>query len=230
LHTAFRLLGAYGILAVITLAAFFANRSQSRPALYRQVGTAFFFFLAASNGFGVQYLAWLVPWTVGLDIFSVVFFQLASGVFLFLVYNYWSGGFPWYLADSFYVGDFNGHLDYFHVLCWISVVVLTWSSCREAGWLQRWFPQSHHNPSLPMRFAYPVAALALLFYPMEKQLRKDARVYPPAADRTALSSIHARENVFLSERLRDGLAKATDEILFPRRPDDLRHVRFSADR
>jgi hypothetical protein len=69
-------------------------------------------FLAASNGFGMQYLAWLVFWNV-LGLFSVVFFQLASGVFLLLAYNCWSGGFPWYLADSYYVGDFTGHLDYF---------------------------------------------------------------------------------------------------------------------
>ena len=57
-------------------------------------------------------------WTVGLDLFAVAFFQLASGIFLFLTYNYWSGGLPWYLADCYYVGDFGDHLAYFHVLTW----------------------------------------------------------------------------------------------------------------
>lgn len=221
-HVAYQRLGGAAIISSIALAAFFVNRFESRPALYRQVGAAFFLFLAVSNGFGVQYLAWLVPWTVGLDLLSVAFFQLASGVFLFLTYNYWSGGFPWYLADAFYAGDFGEHLAYFHVLAWLSVIALAWSSCRQIGWSR----QSSPNPRLRWQLAFSLLAIPLLFYPMQKQLREDARAYPPVADRKALASIHARENTYLSERLRTGLAGANDEILFPRKPDDLRRMRF----
>lgn len=221
-HVAYQRLGGAAIIAFIALAAFFLNRSESRPSLYSQVGAAFFIFLAVTNGFGVQYLAWLVPWTVGLDLFSVAFFQLASGIFLFLVYNYWSGGFPWYLADSYYVGDFGGHVDYFQILCWLSVVALAWSGVRQLGRIQR--PSRY--PRLRWQLAFSLLAVPLLFYPMRKQLREDARAYPPAADRKALASIHARENTYLFERLRTGLSGPNDEIIFPRQPDDLRRTRF----
>lgn len=90
-HDALQRYGAWVVLATITAASWAVNRSRSKPAVYTQVGAALFFFLAASNGFGVQYLTWLVPWTVGLGMVPVAFFNLASGAFLLLVYNYWSG-------------------------------------------------------------------------------------------------------------------------------------------
>src|SRR5581483_5964126 len=86
-NVAFERLGGAALLAFITLAAFFINRSETRPPLYRQVGAAFLVFLAATSSFAVQHLAWLVPWSVGVDLYSVGFFQLAGGIFLFLVYN-----------------------------------------------------------------------------------------------------------------------------------------------
>src|SRR5581483_5809784 len=104
----------------------------------------------------------------------VAFFQLASGTLLSLVYNCWAGGFPWYLADAYYVGDFTGHLDYFQILSWLSVVALVWSSCSESGWI----PKPPRTPRLRLRFAQPLLATSLLFYPMAKELRNDARIYP----------------------------------------------------
>jgi hypothetical protein len=185
-NNAFRQKGAYAVMAVITIAAFAVNRSRKKPSAYAQVGCALFFFLAASSGFGVQYLAWLVPWTVGLGIIPVAFFTAASGAFLFLVYNYWSGGFPWYLADSNCVGDFAGHLDYFQALCWFSVIVLVW-----AAWHRH---SSTTLPNLRTRLAASALAVSLVVYPMWKQLRVDVRTWPPAADRAALVSILVSEN------------------------------------
>ena len=189
-HEAFQSYGSFVVLDVITAAAFVVNRSRTRPAVYTQVGAALFFFLAVCSGFGVQYLAWLAPWTVGVSILPVTFFTLASGAFLFLVYNWWAGAFPWYLADSNYVGDFTPHLNYFLTLCWISVIVLA-----LAVWIRR--------PSFPptrTRILLSAIAIAVFAYPMWNQVRHiDKRTYPPANDHAALVTIRAQEDAALSQ-------------------------------
>ena len=47
-----------------------------------------------------------------------------SGAFLFLVYTYWSQGFPWYLADSGQVGAWPDYAVTAGLLCWAVVVVI----------------------------------------------------------------------------------------------------------
>jgi hypothetical protein len=204
-HETFQHYGAYVVLAVIAGAAFFVNRLPGRPSIYAQVGAAFFFFLATTNGFGVQYLAWLVPWTVGVGIIAVAFFTLASGAFLFLVYNWWSGGYPWYLADSNYVGDFSGHLDYFLGICWLSVIVLAVSAWRRRS----------SFPSLRSRILLAVVAIPVIGWPTWNQFRTDGRTYPPAADRTALTAIHASEYAMLSAAYYK-LGRYTDAVVAAR--------------
>ena len=177
------------MLAVIAISAFIVNRSQAKPAVYTQVGAALF--LAVCSGFGVQYLAWLVPWTVGISIIPVAFFTLASGAFLFLVYNWWAGGFSWFLADSNYVGDFTPHLDYFLTLCWISVI----SVLALAVWIR-----GPAFPSARTRILLSAIAIAVFAYPMWNQVRNiDKRTYPPANDHAALVTIRAQEDAALSQ-------------------------------
>ncbi|HVW10286.1 MAG TPA: glycosyltransferase 87 family protein [Bryobacteraceae bacterium] len=189
-HDAFQRWGSYVSLAAITIAAWAVNRREKRPAVYTQIGAALFFFLAAANGFGVQYLAWLVPWTIGIGIIPVAFFTAASGAFLLAVYNFWAGGFPWFLADSNYVGDFVPHLDYLLALCWISVIVLA-----IAAWNSR--------PAMPARgtiLAAAALAIPLIAWPLWNQVaRVDRRTYPAADDHAALAAIRAREYGMLSE-------------------------------
>ena len=117
-----RRFGSYLLLASIPVVSWFLRRSGA--SLYAQVGVIFFWFLAFTSGFGVQYLAWLVPWTVGLGAIPSAMFYAVSGAFLFLVYDFWSQGMPWYLADSNRAGDYQGHIDYFQVLCWATTILL----------------------------------------------------------------------------------------------------------
>ena len=190
-HDAFQHYGAYVVLAIITAASFVINRQPTRPTLYAQTGAALFFFLATANGFGVQYIAWLVPWTLGVGLIPVAFFSVASGLLLFLVYNWWSGGFPWFLADSNYVGDYAGHLDYFLTACWVSVVVLAY-----AAW--KWRAKS--LPTRRTAVALSTFAALTLIYPAWNQFRHtDARTYPPTTDHAALTSIRAGERAMLSQ-------------------------------
>ncbi len=189
-HDAFQRWGSYLSLAIITVAAWVLNRKSERPSVYTQIGAAFFFFLAAANGFGVQYLAWLVSWTIGISIIPVVFFAAASGAFLLAVYNFWAGGFPWFLADSNYVGDFVPHLDYLLTLCWISVIVLA-----AAVWKRR-----TSTPARGTMLAAAALGIAFIAWPLWNQvLRVDRRTYPAVDDHAALSAIRAREYAMLSE-------------------------------
>ena len=141
----------------------------------------FFLFLSFTNAFGVQYLAWLVPWVVGLGAFPTAIYFTASGVFLFLAYNYWSQGIPWDLADSLRIGDFQGHLDYFQIACWLSVLVVlvfAWKQVCTAA-RERTLPPSACDRILQVAAAS--ALLLFLVYPAVGQARSDTRPIPWSA-------------------------------------------------
>src|SRR5262249_4627353 len=174
------------------------NWPESRGSLYAQVGLLFFVFLALSNGFGVQYLAWLVPWTAGAGALPAAAFHLTSGAFLFLVYRSWLGGGPWSLADSNRVGDWLGHLDYFQVLCWASVVALAWAAWRR---MRSDVPASAVSFGLPARAAPIVAAgiaAALVGYPVVRQLRREPAGQERADVERQLLTIRTNDYVWLS--------------------------------
>ena len=182
LNDIFRKVGAYVLLVGIAGISYWMNRLEPRPRLYLQVGMVFFLFLSFTNAFGVQYLAWLVPWVVGLGAFPTAIYFTASGVFLFLAYNYWSQGIPWYLADSLRIGDFQGHLDYFQIACWLSVLVVL-----AFAWKQIYTAASErHSPAFgrATRILHVSAASALLLflvYPAVGPARSDTRPIPWSA-------------------------------------------------
>ena len=148
------------------------NRSSKRPPLFSQVAVLFFLFLAGANGFGVQYLAWLVPFSAYAGAIPAAAFMVTSGAFLLLVYNYWSGGVPWYLADSDRVGDYQGHLDYFQILTWASVLLLLWAAWKQIRTGILWEDAVlSHAP----RRAWAVALLLIgcVILPMQRRLHRD---------------------------------------------------------
>lgn len=70
------------------------------PSLFARCAVLTFLFLFLSPGFGPQYLAWAVPWTVAAGWRSAAAWHAAAGVFLFGMYTAWSGGFPWDFANA----------------------------------------------------------------------------------------------------------------------------------
>jgi hypothetical protein len=82
-------------------ASFWMNRGNRKPALFLQCGFIAFLCIFVTPGFGVQYLAWLVPWAAGLDGKRMLGYYASSSVFLFVYYTCLSRGFPWFLANSF---------------------------------------------------------------------------------------------------------------------------------
>ncbi|MEO5656378.1 MAG: glycosyltransferase 87 family protein [Nitrospiria bacterium] len=124
LDQAYARFGKYLVLGVIAVVCAWMNRGRYTPPFFLQYGIVAFLFLALTPGFGVQYLAWLVPWAVGAGFAWAALYYAASGLFLFLVYNFWAQSFPWYLANSDRVGDWRGAVIGFELACWVSVVVV----------------------------------------------------------------------------------------------------------
>ncbi len=233
LNSAFQHLGAYLVLGLVCLVSWKMSRLEPRPKLFSQVGLVFFLFLSVSSGFGVQYLAWLVPWIVELGWLATAMFYVTSGVFLFLVYNLWAEGLPWYLADSYTLGTYLGYYDYSHLICWISLLLVLWIAAK------RIFPMR----PLPRNWAWAGAAVATVVIwisvppqmPMpqptgnkyEDAVRSiNARSYLDLAgvladDRRYADSIQAaREAMALSPELADEAAQiiASDEAAVGTRP------------
>jgi hypothetical protein len=198
------LLGAIGALS------WWMNRSTAKPPLYSQVGLVLFLFLAGTNGFGVQYLAWLVPFAVGLGAAPAALYYATSGIFLFLVYDYWSQGMPWYLADSIKVGDYYfAGLDYFHILCWLSVVALAWTAWKQIDGAGEW-------QFAPARRRLAVAcSVLLLAVPSAIWLRSPHPMWVANRPRGAAALTAARQWYLqtLASNLHDlGRLQASDEV------------------
>lgn len=220
LNRLFQSRGSYLLLAAIVALSFWIGRpiptnhriklTDAKPALFSQVGALLFLFLAATNGFGVQYLAWLVPWTAGVEVAPAAIFFGASGIYLFLVYDYWAGGMPWYLADANYQRESHGQLDYPGVVCWLSVVLLVWSAWRQlkGGAAEKtvrvsaapaFCARTLRAPALRVVLAC-LLAVPVLVFPMARQLFIDSR-RTTFGDSATVTTVRAAEYVDLALRL-----------------------------
>lgn len=126
LNTVYASTGKYLVLGIIVALAWWMHRYRPKISLFQQCGLTALVFMVFTPGFGVQYLAWLVPWVVGGGVWAALGYYITSGTFLALVYTFWAGEFPWYLADADApgVGDWTGFVIYFELACWAAVVVV----------------------------------------------------------------------------------------------------------
>jgi hypothetical protein len=107
------------------MASAWMNYLVKRPNLFMQLGLIVFIFISLTPGFGIQYLAWLVPWVVGLGFVATLSYYIAGGVFQFLVYTFWAHGFPWFLANSDRIGPWGGFIIYYEIICWVVIVAIS---------------------------------------------------------------------------------------------------------
>ena len=202
INAAFEKYGAYAVLAAIVLIAFWMSRLDPKPGLFSQVGLVFLFFLSCSTGFGVQYLAWLAPFALLAGPVAAAFFGCASGTFLFLVYDYWAHGMPWYLADSNQTGDYPGHVGLFHLLSWLSVVLLLGGAWRRMRPVPATYVTRFRIPSRAGRMATGAFAAASLVYGTvvaSQHHQQGTAIRAKARDRVA--AIHAWSYSYLAEWL-----------------------------
>ncbi len=82
--------GAYGrfvLIGALIFCSFWMNRLRQKPDLWRQCALLTLLFLVLTPGFGAQYLAWLAPLVVALELPAVAAFVATSGCFLSLYYG-----------------------------------------------------------------------------------------------------------------------------------------------
>lgn len=198
LNSAYAASGAYLALGLLIVVSWRMHCAQIR--LFSQIGLVFLLFLSVTSGFGVQYLAWLAPWVVEQGWLAAAMFYSTSGIFLFLVYNLWAQGFPWYLANSYDLGTFVGYCDYSQLICWISVLMVCGLAWKRIHLTAGWKPL----PAIPegWRWAAGAAAAACIYAIVPPQLPAPQPTGAKYED--TVRSINARSYLDLAVVLSDG--------------------------
>jgi hypothetical protein len=81
---------------------------------------AFSVFLVLAPGFGVQYLAWVVPLLFAANLRAALKLSAYGGLFVFLIYYlFWTGTRPWYSAFS---GPYPSPSPFFGVFAWATLI------------------------------------------------------------------------------------------------------------
>jgi len=113
----------YGILIFVVVISWFMNRRHAnQPSLFFQYGLIISLFLTLTPGFGVQYLAWLIPFVIALGESRTIFYYASSGAYLFAIYGFWSDG-TFYFANSTTHQTPTVPVFALSLLCWLSVTV-----------------------------------------------------------------------------------------------------------
>ena len=116
--------GKASLLVMLLVLSIMMNRRRARLPLLMQCGVLAFFFVSFTPGFGVQYLAWLTPWTVVVGSSAVALYNLTAGTFLTVVYTHWCRGFPWYYANAYETPVWSSPGLLLGLACWFMTGVL----------------------------------------------------------------------------------------------------------
>ncbi len=128
----FRLGTAITFLGVVAV-SFLMDRLPRKPSVYSQCGVVTFTFMLLTPAFGVQYLAWLVPWVVAGGVSPTLIYYVTSGLFLFLVYWPYAHQPSRHTDASLPTLGWGGSVIPFELLCWVSVGVVLVLLLRRAG-------------------------------------------------------------------------------------------------
>ena len=100
-------------------------------ALFMRAGFLMFLFLSVTPGFGVQYLAWLVPWVVARGVRPTAIYYLAGALFLCAYYTPAGGGFPWDLSNTLGRPAWTPTVVGLGLICWVVVCAITLGYARS---------------------------------------------------------------------------------------------------
>ena len=132
IHDLYAPVARWAALLAAALLPFVFKALASRPSLFVQCGAITFLFLFLSPGFGLQYLAWTVPWIVALGIQPAAAYYAIAGAFMIAVYTEAAGG--WHAnayADLLTAKHFT-MLILMGFVCWIAMGVVLWRYARLA--------------------------------------------------------------------------------------------------
>jgi hypothetical protein len=123
-------LGAIGVAAVVVHKRAIWKKGRQEDLLL-SCGLSAALFLLFTPGFGVQYLVYLVPWLAVSRALVAVNFGLISGAFLAAFYTWGSGGFPWYLANTFSTRFMPVPVFFLGLLTWIATGIVALDFARR---------------------------------------------------------------------------------------------------
>lgn len=103
------------------------HRRRPQPPAVLQCGLIAFVLISITPGFGVQYLAWLAPWSCLLRWRQAAVFHSVGALFLMLYYTRAANGFPFYVADSTGAQVWYGSLVFVGLFYWLVICWLTFS-------------------------------------------------------------------------------------------------------
>jgi hypothetical protein len=103
-----------------------------RLSLFVQCGIIVFVFLFLSSGFGLQYLAWTVPWVVAVGTKPMATYYSAAGACLLTVYIAAAGE----IGINAYADVFNVSIPmriFVRLVCWAAIGGIAWQYARLAA-------------------------------------------------------------------------------------------------
>jgi hypothetical protein len=118
---------------ILIVIAFVARRTSAKPdgALHASA-LMFFALLVVAPGFGVQYVAWIIPLApFALPWRGALGLNAAASLFLFITYTVWSGGWPWRFADMARSGPYRWMAAVAGYLMWLAVCAALVSAVRR---------------------------------------------------------------------------------------------------
>jgi hypothetical protein len=119
-HAVFAAVGKFIMLAAILIASYRMNsRGRWKPPLMLQCGLIVTLFLFLTPGFGIQYLSWLVPFVIALDLWPTLLFYLTAGIYQLMGYTCWA-----YRATPPHLCLERDAALYVMLLCWCSLGIL----------------------------------------------------------------------------------------------------------
>jgi hypothetical protein len=117
-HEIINRIGKLLLLASIVAASFWMNRRNHKQPLFVQCGVVSFLFMFLTPGFGIQYLAWNIPFVVYLGLWPALMFYATSSIFLFIDYHCWA----YWPTQSYYCHTKIPSLA--GMACWMSIIVV----------------------------------------------------------------------------------------------------------
>jgi len=113
--------GRFLLLGALLLCTLWMNRLRRKPDLLQQCAVLLLLFLVLTPGFGVQYLAWLAPVILALDLPAAATFYLVSGLYLSFNYTLFWIQYP---LGTWPPLPLAQALISTEIACWLSIVVL----------------------------------------------------------------------------------------------------------
>ena len=88
-HAVFAAILKYGLIATICVVSYWMSHRPNKPDLFIQCGIVVALFLFLTPGFGVQYLVWLVPFTIAAGLRATVIYHVIGSVYIALAFGHW---------------------------------------------------------------------------------------------------------------------------------------------